>query len=39
LKQLSKTEVADWLATQRWLTLRNPAGLRFDVVENSGLAK
>src|SRR4051794_34887387 len=32
-------EVADWLASQRWLTLRDPAGVRFDVVESSGLTK
>ena len=39
MKHLSNTEVADWLTAQGWLTLRDPAGLRFDVVESSGLTK
>ena len=39
MKHLSNTAVADWLVSQQWLTLRDPAGLRFDVVETSGLTK
>jgi hypothetical protein len=39
VKHLSDTEVADWLASQRWLSLRDAAGLRFDLVETSGLTK
>lgn len=39
MKHLSKTEVADWLTTQRWLTLRDEAGLRFDLLDTSGLTE
>lgn len=39
MKHLTNAEVADWLASQRWLTLRDPRGMRFDVVESSGLTR
>src|SRR5689334_7294567 len=39
VKHLSNTEVADWLASQRWLSLRDAAGLRFDLVETRGLTR
>ena len=39
MRHFSNADVADWLASQRWLTLRDAAGLRFDLVDTSGLTK
>jgi hypothetical protein len=32
-------EVADWLAARPWLSLRDAAGLRFDLLDAKGLTK
>lgn len=39
MKHLSNIEVADWLAARPWISLRNPDGLRFDIVDANGLTR
>ncbi len=39
MKHLTNAEVADWLASQRWLKLRDAANVRFDLVDTRGLTK
>jgi hypothetical protein len=39
VRHLNAAGIAAWLASQRWLTLRDAASLRFDLVEPNGLTK
>jgi hypothetical protein len=39
VKHLSDIEVANWLAARPWISLRDAAGLRFDLVHTNGLTK
>jgi hypothetical protein len=39
LKHLNNTEVADWLASQQWISLTSAAGVRFDLLDTNGLTE
>jgi hypothetical protein len=39
VKHLSIQEAADWVASQGWVSLRNPRSLRFEFVDPEGLTR